>query len=204
MESPITTIPEELLERIIALALLSSSCDTSLPSLLPLKVSRVSPLLVCKLWLRIGTPLYYRSVALTTSQQTTQFASTLKTEPHLGRYVKEMKVEGIFPQVNDVMKCLGEARCSPTSKSSCHDHSGMDLTQMGSVSLRKLDVQLDGSMSLPDVEVFCDALDYVANVHHFILRKPPSVYLTQPGVMLAMKHIAEGFERWSSLVSGFP
>ena len=75
-----------------------------------------------------------------------------------------------------------------------------DLTKMRPVSLRELDIQLDGTTPLPEVEEFCQALDHIKNVRHVTIRKPSSVYLTQPGVMLAMKHLAQGFERWSDLV----
>ncbi|KAK7692078.1 hypothetical protein QCA50_005484 [Cerrena zonata] len=177
MFSPIATIPEELLERILTFSIQFTSCDISPPSPLTAIAPRVSPLLVCKLWLRVGTPVYFHSITLATPEQTTRLVSLLNEQPQLGSFVRELKVEGIFPQVLDVMRCLRAARSDQT------------------ISLRKLDLQLDGPTSMPDVESFCDALDCVANVQQFVVRKPSSVYLTQPGVMLAMKHISEGFEK---------
>ena len=80
-----------------------------------------------------------------------------------------------------------------------HDHPSPSGERSESETVPKTSVK-NGTTPLPEVEEFCQALDHIKNVRHVTIRKPSSVYLTQPGVMLAMKHLAQGFERWSDLV----
>ena len=110
MHSPSSTIPEEILEYILALAILSPLAK---PSLLLSSVTydpRLASLLVCKLWLRIATPLYYQRISLASPKHGDLFISLLKAKPEPATFVRELKLEGTFPQVLAVVKQTAVAR----------------------------------------------------------------------------------------------
>lgn len=51
-------------------------------------------LLVCKRWLRVGSPLLYESIALRTSTHAQTVAILIKQNPILGRAVRQLKLFG--------------------------------------------------------------------------------------------------------------
>lgn len=55
---------------------------------------RSNTLLVCKEWLRIGTPLFYQTILLTNNCQLQQLANTLRISPQLGELVRNVRLEG--------------------------------------------------------------------------------------------------------------
>ncbi|CAL1710910.1 unnamed protein product [Somion occarium] len=220
MACSISRIPEELVERILSYALApspssysalapirsSSKPDTSLslfrPSTPSVASFRLSPLLVCKLWLRIGTPLYYRSIHLTSQHQTRLLASLLESQPSLGACIREVRVEGVFSGLVDVVRHLG--RCVPAPLG--FNASGSLLGDGQSPGhnckkLEKLDCRLDGSTSIEDVQAFCAAVDALGDVKHLVVRKNANAYLTQPGAISVMKSLSDGVRRWIGIVS---
>ncbi|CAL1710911.1 unnamed protein product [Somion occarium] len=220
MACSISRIPEELVERILSYALApspssysalapirsSSKPDTSLslfrPSTPSVASFRLSPLLVCKLWLRIGTPLYYRSIHLTSQHQTRLLASLLESQPSLGACIREVRVEGVFSGLVDVVRHLG--RCVPAPLG--FNASGSLLGDGQSPGhnckkLEKLDCRLDGSTSIEDVQAFCAAVDALGDVKHLVVRKNANAYLTQPGAISVMKSLSDGVRRWIGIES---
>lgn len=53
-------------------------------------------LLVSKCWLRVGTPLFYRTIVLHNSRQTKQLAEVLRENPGLGQAVRNVRLQGGF------------------------------------------------------------------------------------------------------------
>ncbi|KAK7006816.1 hypothetical protein R3P38DRAFT_2555040 [Favolaschia claudopus] len=75
-------------------------------------------LLVCKAWLRIGTPLLYDVVILRTTFQADALAAVLEARNDLGLHIKKLRVEGGFgdsmetvlrlaPNITDIFFTLG-------------------------------------------------------------------------------------------------
>ena len=124
-------MPEELLHKILSYALVltddafsghdftdyGAGCfDLSrahLAAAFPRETRRVAGppvalLLVCKKWLRIGTPLLYEAVVLRTHAQLHAFALTLRSPhapPCLGALVRRLRVEGtVAPFLDRVVR----------------------------------------------------------------------------------------------------
>lgn len=57
--------------------------------------SRADVLLVCKRWLRVGTPLLYHSVRLWTPTQVQDFLILLRSNPYIGQVIRQLRVESV-------------------------------------------------------------------------------------------------------------
>ncbi|KAL1749040.1 hypothetical protein HDZ31DRAFT_28352 [Schizophyllum fasciatum] len=55
-----------------------------------------SPLLVCKAWCRVGTPLLYHDVVLRSQAQADALAHALMVAPELGQWIRKLRVECAF------------------------------------------------------------------------------------------------------------
>lgn len=55
---------------------------------------RGSPLLVCKQWLDVGTPMLYESAVLRTNLQVNSLAATLQRYGQRGRRLRRLRIEG--------------------------------------------------------------------------------------------------------------
>ncbi|KAJ7203532.1 hypothetical protein GGX14DRAFT_651537 [Mycena pura] len=95
-----SALPDEIVSEILHPALEVDDTDFS-------DTSRVSPfanslestaayLLVCKSWMRVGTPLLYSVVVLRSEAQAAALARRLSGNKDLGRVVKKLRVEGGF------------------------------------------------------------------------------------------------------------
>ncbi|KAI5885167.1 uncharacterized protein SCHCODRAFT_02594511 [Schizophyllum commune H4-8] len=60
------------------------------------KVSTSTLLLVCKGWLRVGTPLLYHTVVLRSTAQAQALELALAQTPQLGKFVRRLRLEGGF------------------------------------------------------------------------------------------------------------
>lgn len=105
----VSALPEELLHRILSYHFhcsIDAFCgdptedttrnfvrvESTDPSRLP--VHRSNALLVSKRWLRIGTPLLYRFLSLSTTQHTQSVAVLLRANPSLGRAIHHVRLRG--------------------------------------------------------------------------------------------------------------
>lgn len=53
---------------------------------------------VCRLWLRVGTPLLYECLVLTKTKHTASVAELFRAHPHVGTAVRCLKLQGAFGQ----------------------------------------------------------------------------------------------------------
>ncbi|KAF5375371.1 hypothetical protein D9615_007920 [Tricholomella constricta] len=60
--------------------------------------TRSAPLLVCKSWLRVATPLFYSVVVLRCRRQTEALSRTLFGNKMLGTFIQKLRLEGGFGQ----------------------------------------------------------------------------------------------------------
>lgn len=63
-------------------------------------------LLVCKRWHRIGLPVLYTSLALSSDRQTKRVAATIQIDPHLGRAIRHVRLRGggYGPELYTILK----------------------------------------------------------------------------------------------------
>ncbi|PFH48822.1 hypothetical protein AMATHDRAFT_5459 [Amanita thiersii Skay4041] len=178
--------PEELLERILALCV--SAPSQPIPVHQPqwhtpaFHAHRTAPLLVCKSFHRIATPLLYQSVHLYAPSQVQAISQTLTSNPHLARFVRCLVLSGIIAG------------------------SGRLLSQCSSLSI--LDFSLDAGISPPpppaadvdqDTTEFCDALQSMTYLRHLVVRKPNMVYLTLPRTKYILSQLADALQSWDHL-----
>ncbi|GJE91926.1 hypothetical protein PsYK624_080780 [Phanerochaete sordida] len=90
------TLPDELLDDVLAHSLALSPTDflafPDEPGSGPPRSS--GPVLVSKRWLRIGTPHLYACVRLAKPAHTAAVAALLRAQPHVGRAVRCLRLEG--------------------------------------------------------------------------------------------------------------
>lgn len=106
----VSALPEELLHRILSYHFhrsIDAFCgdptedttqdflpvESTDPSRLPVHPAS-NALLVSKRWLRIGTPLLYRFLSLSTTQHTQSVAVLLRANPSLGRAIHHVRLRG--------------------------------------------------------------------------------------------------------------
>ena len=60
------------------------------------RFSTADLLLVCKRWMRVGTPALYETVIIRSTAQARAFAAALKHNATLGALVKKLRLEGSY------------------------------------------------------------------------------------------------------------
>lgn len=112
----IENLPEEILHeilkplfhvtsedfRLVALEPPSDQPPWQFPELLRLPRSP-STLLVCKQWLRAATPLFYQSLEVRSDGAMEGLANKLLAAPHLGRYIRRLRLAGAYGRSLDVI-----------------------------------------------------------------------------------------------------
>ncbi|KAJ7651223.1 hypothetical protein FB45DRAFT_889975 [Roridomyces roridus] len=91
-------LPDEIVSEILSPALKVSeelfSNTSELSPFANFAPSTSAYLLVCKDWLRVGTPLLYNVVVLRSKAQANALAVVLQDNPEFGRFIKKLRVEG--------------------------------------------------------------------------------------------------------------
>ncbi len=185
--------PEELLEHVIALCVAASPIPTSASSpswhTRTFMTRRTSPLLACKTFNRIGTPLLYHSINLTNPTQAELLSRTLRDNREISPLI----------------------RCLVLSTITIHSAQALSLCR----NLVLLDFTLDaGSQPSspgpqettpdPDVAEFSNALSNLSQLRHLVVRKSGAgVYLTTPRVKHILCHLAETVPQWNELVGSY-
>ena len=211
--------PEEILERILALALAPTSSVWATPfdaaphlltrqplltapeslhrdaqglrtgTLRP-PVSAYTPLLVCTHFQRIGTAVLYADVQLTSPAQVRLFLRTLNQRPDLAACVRRLSVGGVRSCVLDLIRVFAAGGDAP-------------------IRLASFDFCLD-FMNIapdtlgPDVDAFCLALQLLptlGSVQHLTVRRAPNAYINLPGPTHILDTLGAIIEDWKSLVS---
>jgi hypothetical protein len=180
----IARFPEEILHRI-----LSYSVSVPLAPLLrpswhirqkSCNRSRTATLLVCKSWLRIATPLFYKHVLLQSEEQAALLSYTLTANPILGRYAQSLRVMGVWGVLRDVIKL-------------CSSVESLDLT-LDAPRIVDTDCRMkEIGKALSDLELL--------DIRHFVLRKLPNAYITQHKPRFVISHLSLIVPRWQRLVS---
>ncbi|KAI0674300.1 hypothetical protein C8Q78DRAFT_967623 [Trametes maxima] len=189
MPLTLADVPEEILERILALVLVQSAEFSPRPTWHPYTSSSssapghpavVSPLLVCRAWLRIATPIHYRHPVLRTPQHAELLLRALRGSPALARCVRSVHLHATAPALRDLV-----AMCS-------HLHT-LDITVDNADAQPSLPT---GSRDRRVVE-FCEAFARTSSVRHLVIRK--NAYLTQPNATYVFEQLAKAIARWHKL-----
>ncbi|KAF7340303.1 F-box domain-containing protein [Mycena venus] len=93
-------VPDEILSKILTPLLEypdTMFCDQSAKPLLDPGFSSSSYLLVCKAWLRVSTPLLYKTVVIRTTAQAEALLAVLTCNRQFGLFIKKLRVEAGFP-----------------------------------------------------------------------------------------------------------
>ncbi|KZT25933.1 hypothetical protein NEOLEDRAFT_1132982 [Neolentinus lepideus HHB14362 ss-1] len=155
----LSTIPEELLERILALCI-------DVPPF------RTAPLLVCKRFLRIATPLFYHTLTLRSPRQTERLYHTLTSNPLLASFTRKLVVQS--SDADHILRL-------------CRDIEELDL------------LLLDGDVNEARIRRFCQALARIESIRCLTLRKAASTYLTHERPRLLLEGLADAVKSWKNL-----
>ncbi|KAK7044826.1 hypothetical protein R3P38DRAFT_3432923 [Favolaschia claudopus] len=98
------SLPDEIISEILAPALrvpdaafaTMYSADPNGSPFMRFSESSSAYLVVCKAWLRVGTPLLYSVIPLRSRAQAQALANALTANPELGQFIKKLRVEGGF------------------------------------------------------------------------------------------------------------
>ncbi|EJD42352.1 hypothetical protein AURDEDRAFT_168653 [Auricularia subglabra TFB-10046 SS5] len=143
-----------------------------------LQTSSATVLGVCKLWMRIGTPLLYGTVVLRSTAQAERLVAALKANPPFGQYIKKLRVEGGFGR------------------------SAKRIIEF-STELSDICVSLTYT-SNEKVKPMCTALEKLSMVQRLILYRPfgpggPGSSTNNATIRLATQTVANCIQSWSSL-----
>jgi hypothetical protein len=196
-----TFLPEELIERILAIALSPlaqptrpalytprPSWHTSLSDQTPLctNANNLGLLLLSHQLNRIATPLLYTRVTLHSHTQADRLDRTLRARPDLAPRVRWVIAGGCWEEVADVLACLG----------------GDGDAGLG---LEVLDLMIDTDHLFRDavrpyLRTFVSALQGLTGLRHLVLRKEHCTYLTLPKVRYMITGFGEAIAGWPKLV----
>ncbi|KAF8154526.1 hypothetical protein B0H34DRAFT_526740 [Crassisporium funariophilum] len=187
----LTTFPEELLERILEECVVASTTQASRPSWHQANNSttlirgRLAPLLVCRLFFRICTPLFYHTVHITSPGQLHSLLSgTLRPNPYLAAHIRRLIFAGAWAQGGELLRLCR------------HGLKTLDLT----LDAPQLAPSVHGNVRDLDAEEFCEGLKAISrSVTHIVLRKSNNVYLTQAKPRFVLMEVAKAIQYWDQL-----
>lgn len=192
----LNSFPEELLERILSLCVVSSPdshfrllwlqfgapspLNSEKPSQNTCIRGRLAPLLVCKRFLRISIPLFYHTVHISSPRQLNNLLeNALRINTCFPAQIRHLVFDGVWAHGGEVMRLCGE-------------------------HLRTLDIMLDAGPAFPvtveEGQKFCEGLRHLTVVTHMVLRKSTNVYLTHHKARYVIGEIAKAIENWEALV----
>ena len=209
-------VPEEILERILALVLVQSPEPSPRPSWHPYAYQTqtqapthptvISPLLVCRAWLRIATPIHYRHPVLRTPRHVELLLRALAHTPALAPCVRSLHVHATSPRLRELVPLCpnlttldvtvdnadsgASAPASTPAPAPGHGHGAPAPTPAGAAGEAPRD---------RGVIDFCDAFTKTRSIRHLVIRK--NAYLTQPNAIYIFEQLAHAVTRWHKLVS---
>ncbi|KAG6808662.1 hypothetical protein H0H92_003319, partial [Tricholoma furcatifolium] len=186
--SLLSSLPEELLERILASTLPSPCPDPTRPHWLRSPNSRttkLAPVYVSRQLNRIATPLLYHSIYLPSPSSARLLLHTLIAHPELQAHVKCIIAAGVW---GPVMRVLGL----------CTGLHVLDLT----IAFDEDDedqVCDHEAVAFEDDAGVVDPFSKLAHMRHLTLRKPNSTYLSLARLRLLILAIARAIRSWPDL-----
>jgi len=168
-------LPEELLERILVLCVVANpECSPPRSWHTPTPARRAAAiLLVNKTFLRIATPLLYRTLILRSPEQLTLLLNNaFKPNPELAAHVRTVVLSGGYEGFDEFVNLCRQ--------------------------LEVLDITLDNNPWDESMQLrFGDSLQTMGNIKHLVLRK--DAYLTQEKPKFIISQLAKAVPNWRSL-----
>ncbi|KAJ7220614.1 hypothetical protein GGX14DRAFT_354292 [Mycena pura] len=181
----LASFPEELLERILADAVVApptphprAPWHHPQPDDTKAVRTRLAPLLVCRAFHRIALPLFYHTLVLHTPSQSHALLRTLRAQPGLARAVRTLVLVAPSPADADILHLL------------CRTER-----------LLALDVTLPTASegdTAPDAAFAC-ALRSLRSLTDLVVRKGAGTYLSQPAARAALEALADAVSSCPSL-----
>ncbi|KAK7052171.1 hypothetical protein R3P38DRAFT_2858969 [Favolaschia claudopus] len=173
MSVSLAEFPEELLERILALAVIAPCTPHPRAPWHPHTSSgrketrgRIAPLLVSSVFHRIALPLFYHTLVIHSATQSASLFNALRAKPYLAKATRVL----VLP-----------------SPSAC---DAQVLAMLSNLSV--LDVSLPHNATVAeDVEPLADGMRKLTGLHSLSVRKPSGTYLSQPAPRLMLEALAD-------------
>ncbi|KAG5650036.1 hypothetical protein H0H81_000999, partial [Sphagnurus paluster] len=174
-----TTLPEEILERILQLAL-PAPLAIPRPAWLRSPRHRLALLHTSRQLTRIATPLLYASISLTTPASAAALVHTLHDQPHLAAHVRALALPPVCTPAIELLRL-------------CTKLTTLDLDISFCTSVAE---DVDG---VPLEQAFARALLSLKDTTHLTLRKPAGVYLSRPRPRALIHAVARAVPAWPRL-----
>lgn len=181
MASTFLSFPEELIERILSLALSAHDSPISRPPWLRSKSSHLAPLYISRQLTRIATPLLYNNIHLPTQSHANKLLATLASKPHLAIHIHSLSIAGLWEDAARIMRL------------SANSLSELDL----SITIGG-DNDEHHSHTIDDA--YAEALAAMSGIRHLTLRKPSNVYLSLTRPRAIINAVALAITNWPHLV----
>ncbi|KAI0646304.1 hypothetical protein C8Q79DRAFT_926301 [Trametes meyenii] len=200
MHLTLADVPEEILERILALVLVQSAELSPRPSWHPYASSStprhpavISPLLVCRSWLRIATPIHYRHPVLRSPKHAELLLRALRCTPALARCVRSLHLHATSPALRDLVSMCTHLHTLDITV----DNADAQPTSPGPVGSATPGAPVQPQGRDRRVVEFCEAFTRTGSVRHLVIRK--NAYLTQPNATYVFEQLAKAIARWHKL-----
>lgn len=191
-----SSIPEELLERILYLCVVAPLSRPNRPTWHDTHGSssptgRLAPLLTSRQFYRIGIPLFYHTIHISSQRLAAKLLNSLQSNGSAfssegyarAAYIRNISTQGIYPSL------AGTLSMCPAD------------------SIKTLDFSFDPASSDESDSSqrarkdFCDALSSKTHIKHLTIRKANGVYLTDDRVRYTLARMADIVGGWMYLVS---
>jgi len=189
--SPLDTLPEELLESVLANVIKSPQLGNSLR-------------LVSRRFDRISTPLYFSTIHLRSQAQLDRLLDfALKHNPNLASHIRKIVIEGVWTGAGVLFKLCHQFGSLKILDMTIDPPPPSDelvkfwLSHLGMGPANNIRVNITGTSS--DGEDFCKHLHELTSVTHLTVRKLSHVHLTHKA-RLVFSQLATAIEAWENLV----
>ncbi|KAI0777679.1 hypothetical protein BD413DRAFT_447541, partial [Trametes elegans] len=204
---PITLadVPEEILERILALVLVQSPEFSPRPSWHPYASPSptghrtvISPLLVCRDWLRIATPIQYRHPVLRSPRHAELLLRALRHTPELAPCVRSLHLHATSPALRELVVLCTSLHTLDITVDNADAQPAAAGSSAPAPAAPGAPVQPHAGRDRRVIE-FCEAFTRTRSIRHLVIRK--NAYLTQPNATYVFEQVAQAIARWHKLES---
>ncbi|KAK7454042.1 hypothetical protein VKT23_011554 [Stygiomarasmius scandens] len=204
-----STFPEELVDRILQLAVsrpavpvqrptwhVSSPTATTTTPTTTTTRTRLSTLLVSKSFHRIVLPHFYNDIHISSTGQAQALLHVLHENPAYIQWISRIHLAGIFDGVPQLVTLCTQVRVLDLTLDAGSAPTPAPAAAAGTAPLT---LQTALPATDPIAQAFCTALSSLNRITHLVIRKGPTTYLTQPRVRYVLTALAESVSRWEEL-----
>ncbi|KAH7926564.1 hypothetical protein BV22DRAFT_1128042 [Leucogyrophana mollusca] len=207
MSLTLSSFPEELLARVLALCVEPTVSVSSRPawhnpassSSSAQPRTRLAPLLVSQQFLRIGSPAFYHTLYLRSASQTARALVTLRSQPDLAHAVRKVVATGVWAELAELFGACGRIE----EIDICLDAGARTIMGSGANTAARGESRTvipNNNTDEADAEAVCTALEQL-DIKNFTLRKASSAYLTHPKPRYVLTRLAQAVPKWKNLES---